>query len=69
MAKLVDLEERTERHPQLAGRRFPQVAAVAVAQQLVSGHFLGAGSFCRVWRVDKWTASARNRNLPVVSVG
>lgn len=69
MAKLVDLEERTERHPQLAGRRFPAVAPHAVAQQLIGAHFLGAGSFCRVWRVDQWSASARNRNQPVVGVG
>ncbi|PRW20380.1 hypothetical protein C2E21_9105 [Chlorella sorokiniana] len=66
MAKLVDLEERTERHPQLAGRRFAAVAPEAVAQQLVGAHFLGAGSFCRVWRVDNWTASSRYRNQPVM---
>lgn len=69
MVKLVDLEERTERHPQLAGRRFPAVAVNAVAQQLAGAHFIGAGSFCRVWRVDKWSASSRSRNQPVVSLG
>lgn len=64
--QVINLEERTERHKQLVGRRFPTVPVAAVAEQLRHATFLGAGAFCRVWRVNSWGVPSPARNQPVV---
>lgn len=68
--RLVSLEERTDRHPQLKGRApCPQIALSQVAAALADGaYYLGAGSFCRVWGVSSWDGGpAAARGQPVVS--
>lgn len=66
--ELVNLEERTELHPQLVRQRLPSVPIRTVQRLLAANpRFLGAGSFCRVWMVDSWTyASSPARGQPVV---
>ncbi|KAL4431351.1 hypothetical protein ABPG75_006607 [Micractinium tetrahymenae] len=54
----INLEERTERHPQLAGRKLPAVyVSIVEALLAASPRYVGAGSFCRVWKVERWTHS------------
>ena len=63
----LSLEERTPKHPQLAGRTYPPLPAAVVEQQLAQAVFVGNGSFCRVFRVDKWThARSEACGQPVV---
>lgn len=65
---LISLDERTALHPQLAGRQLPSVS-VRVVEGLLAAQpqYLGAGSFCRVWMVDRWTHSpSPARGQPVV---
>lgn len=66
--KLISLDERTELHPQLARRRLPSVPVGTVERLLAAKpSFLGAGSFCRVWMVERWThAPSPARGKPVV---
>ncbi|KAL4418807.1 hypothetical protein ABPG77_006776 [Micractinium sp. CCAP 211/92] len=65
--KLISLDERTELHPQLARRRLPSVPVGTVERLLAAKpSFLGAGSFCRVWMVERWThAPSPARGQPV----
>lgn len=64
----VNLEEPTKLHRQLAGKRVHEIPTGLVAAQLVHASYLGHGSFCRVWKVDKWSAGpSAARGKPVVS--
>ena len=68
--RLVNLEEHTERHPQLKGRACPEVPLTVVARALGGAHFIAAGAFCRVWCVERWAGGpAAARGQPVVSAG
>jgi len=53
----ISLEERTDRHPQLMGkRRYSEVPVGVVQARLATARYVAAGSFCRVWHVERWNA-------------